>query len=102
MKFRLQNLIDNTKGLVRELENGLRKLRFVDNFDGFNVEVTIPATSEVAIPNQLKTVPSGYIIRFQTSGDNLITAGDTAWTLDLLYMKNHGAGSVTAKIFFEK
>lgn len=99
MNFRLQNLL-NLPELVRELENGLRNLRLQDNFNGFLATATIDAGSEYRIANRLKTVPTGYIILKQSSGDNVITAGDTEWSSEFLYMKNNGTTSATITIFF--
>lgn len=99
-KFRLQSLIGDIAALVKELEIGLRKLRPQDNFSGFFTEVTISANSEARITNQLKTVPSGYIILSQTSGNNVLTRGDTEWSNNFVYIKNNGSTETTATIFF--
>lgn len=100
MKFRLQSLKGDISALVKELENGLRKLTPSNNFSGFTTTVTISATSELRLTNQLKTVPTGYIILEQTSGNNVVTKGDSPWTTDFLYLKNNGSSEVTVKIHF--
>ena len=98
MKFSLENIFD-LKQLIKHLAPGLERLSFKDNFDGFEVTLIIPASSELKFRNQLKYIPSEYIIKFQ-QGDGLITAGDTTWTSDFLYMKNNGGSQVTAKVQF--
>jgi len=97
MKFNIENL-KNIGKLAKELAVGLRRLAFIDNFEGFEIDVTIPATSTATVRNQLSFVPSRYIILSQ-EGNGLITKSTTAWTLDFLYFYNNGAASVTAKIF---
>jgi len=98
MKFNLENLF-GLKQLFRHLSAGLERLSFGDNFEGFEIELTIPATSELKIRNQLSFKPTKYIILQQT-GNGLLTAGDTVWNVDHLYMKNHGAVPIIANVFF--
>ena len=100
MKFRLEGLKD-LKSLVKELGLGLRKLTFGNNFDGFIQEVTISATTEQAIRNELTYIPKYFIILSQ-SGNGLLTKGTTDWSSDYLYIYNNGAVSVTATILFAK
>lgn len=99
MKFRLEKLKDLTS-LIKELANGLRKLSFQDNFNGFIKEdVIISATSEKEVRNELQFIPSKYIILSQ-EGNGLITKGTTSWDLNYLYLYNNGAVDVTATILF--
>lgn len=97
-KFRIIGLRDIVN-LIKELDRGLRDINFVDNFDSFEVEVTIPNSSELEIRNQLTIIPTRYIIVSQ-SGNGLVTKGTTTWTKDFLYLYNNGSVSVTAKIIF--
>jgi len=69
--------------------------------EGFEATVTISATSELAIRNELTFIPTRYIILSQT-GNGLITKGTTDWTSDYVYLYNNGAVSVTVTIFFMK
>jgi hypothetical protein len=101
MRFRLQSLLGDIRSLVKELENGLRKITIPENHAGFEVEVIIPAATEIRIINQLQVVPSGYIIRSQTSGNNVVSKGTSEWTTDFVYLLNNGASEVTVKVFFE-
>lgn len=97
MKFNIENL-RNIGGLAKELAVGLRKLAFANNFEGFEVEATIPASSTVSIRNQLNFVPTRYIILSQT-GNGLVTKAPTPWTNNFLYFTNNGAAEVVATIF---
>jgi hypothetical protein len=97
-KFGRLETIKDFKLLLKELSSGLRQLSFNDNFESFEVELSLSAGEEVNnIRNQLKIVPTSYIITFQT-GNGLITAGDTAWNTNYISFKNHGSNSVTAKV----
>lgn len=99
MKFRISQLRD-LPSLIKELANGLRKLTFSDNFNGFiKTDLVISATSEKEIRNTLKFIPNHYIILNQT-GNGLITKGTTAWDSNYLYLYNNGAVSVTITILF--
>ena len=98
MKFSLENL-GGLKQLIRELSAGLDKLTLEDNFEGFDTTVTISSGSESKIRNELKFIPTRYIITMQEGNGNL-TKSSTVWTKDFLYMYNHGPDSVTATIRF--
>lgn len=97
MKFNLENLRE-LRRLIRELAIGLRKLDLINNFEGSELNIVIPASSSVSIRNPLNFIPSRYIILSQ-EGNGLITKSTTAWTLDFLYFSNNGGSEVTAKIF---
>ncbi len=85
------------KQLLKELENGLRKLDFRYNFDSFVQEVTFKPGEEVKITNRLNIIPNYYIIGRQL-GEGQIIDGDTAWDLDSIYLKNTGTNTITATI----
>jgi len=98
MKFRLEQLKEIPQ-LIKELANGLKFLDFANNFSSYEVEVSIPATTELGIRNQLTNIPKKYIITSQT-GNGLITMGTSTWTKDKVYLYNNGAVTVTATIIF--
>lgn len=100
MKFRLEGLND-LKSLVKELAQGLRKLNFSDNWESFEKDIEIDATSSIEIRNELQFIPSRYIVVDQT-GNGLITRHTTAWSSDYLYLYNNGSVSVTATVIFLK
>ena len=98
MKFGIERL-NTLKDLIQELAQGLSHLSFEDNFDGFKQTVEITANSEAIIANPLKFIPSTYIITMQTGNGN-VTASNTKWTRNNVYMFNHGPDTVTVTIQF--
>jgi hypothetical protein len=87
MKFSLDN-ISSLKQALTELATGLRRLDLLNNFRSFEVDVLIPAASELTIRNQLTKIPSGYIIRKQI-GNAVVTASSTEWDINYIHMQNH-------------
>lgn len=98
MKFHIEGL-KTFAALIKELALGLRSLDFSNNFESFEASVDISATSEVQVRNQLKFIPSRYIIVSQT-GNGLVTKGTTDWDLNYLYLYNHGTSTVNVTIIF--
>ena len=99
-KFRIETL-SNIANLTKELATGLRNITFSDNFTAFEEsDLTIAANTEAKIRNKLTIKPTKYIIIYQT-GNALVTAGDTAWSDDFLYLKNHdSSNSATVSVLF--
>lgn len=98
MKFNIER-IREIADLVKEMAIGLVDLQFIHNFRGFEKEVTIPATSEAKIRNELDFIPARYIIMDQT-GNGLVTRGSTPWDGNYLYLYNNGSVSVTITVQF--
>lgn len=100
--------IGTTSGLANalqrifyELYNVLRNLSFRDNCGAFLWEGTIPISTEVKIPHNLKVVPAGYLIVKQVGG--VVDAGVTDWTTEHVYVRNtSGASAAVVKILFFK
>ena len=90
---------DMTKTL-RELGIGLRRLSIDDNFDSFVTTVTIPATTELAIRNELTLVPRYKLILRGKSGAQDVVDGDAEWNQNYVYLKNLGASPVTLTVAF--
>lgn len=88
---------------LRELYTGLSRLDFTENFEAFEVTVTVPANSELAIRNQLDpVVPTGKIILRDGARAGVLD-GDTAWTKDYVYLKNTDAtNDITVTVVFFK
>lgn len=82
------------------LQLGLRNLSFQDNFESFEVQVTIEPSAEKVIRNQLSVIPSKRLVVRGGSGSESIVDGDTEWTRDYLYLKNTGATAVTVTVLF--
>lgn len=87
--------------LRKALDILLRDLTFADNFKSFQItNKVIAANTEEKYRNELTTIPSGYIIIKQT-GNALVTAGDTAWDSNFVYLKNHDStNSATVTVIF--
>jgi hypothetical protein len=103
MKISVDKL-KNFTALVRELATGLKRLDFDNNFESFETsDLTIAANTEEKIRNELDpAIPTKMVIVKQT-GNGLVTAGDTAWTSNYVYIKNNDASnSVTVRVIFFK
>jgi len=98
MRFRL---LEDIKSLVKDLNHGLRTLTFGDNMEGFETTVTITATSQLEIRNELTFEPSRYIL-FSQIGNGLITKGTDTWSKDNVYLYNNGSVDVTITVYFMK
>lgn len=87
--------------IFTQLFLGLHKLKLEDNFEHFQVELTIPAASELEIRNELRDViPSRRLI---VRGNGVgIADGDAVWTKDFVYLKNTSASSATFTVMFFK
>lgn len=98
-KFNIIEQLTNLKDVTKELSTRLRSLTFSDNFDSFEVDVTVPAasvgTEEINVRNNLTIIPSRYIILSQEGG-GLITRG-SRWDINYISFKNASA-SEDAKI----
>lgn len=92
-----QRVIDD---LFVGLAAGLRRLTFADNFESFEVTVTIANGDEVAIPNQLKRLPTRYLIVNQVNSGEVVR-GTADWSNDFVYLRNnYGSGSTTVTVVF--
>lgn len=89
---------------LRELSVGLKKLDFLENYESFKVSVSIPATSELAIRNELRdgTIPRFRIVVKGGANAQHIVDGTTAWTSDFVYLYNTSASTATADVVFFK
>ena len=88
-----------TQGLavsLKELQAGLTKLNFADNFESQSVTVTIPAGQTIGIPHNLGVIPSKRLIVRATG--STIDDSVTPWTTSAVYFRNTGASELTATI----
>lgn len=85
---------------LKDLEVGLKRLDFINNFRSFKAEVTIPANSEVSIKNLLTPVIPSQRLIVRQSGNGVVADGTSKWTSDKVYLYNHGAVSVTVTVIF--
>jgi hypothetical protein len=89
---------------LRDLSSGLQKLSFADNFEAFQVTVTIPPSVEQPIRNQFRggNIPvSRLVLRADTGGRDIVD-GTTAWNENFVYLKNIGATTGTVTVVFFK
>lgn len=87
---------------LKELTNGFKKLNFADNFDTFEVQLTIAASTELPIRNQLRSglIPTKwFIIRGDQYSIN-VADGPTSWTSSYVYLKNYGGSDTTLTVLF--
>lgn len=106
MKFNL-GLQKSFKAIILELIMGLKRLDFINNFESFEVTVTVPDQTQTPgdykIRNELDpAIPTRMIITKQT-GNALITAGTAEWTQDYVYIRNHSTtiDGVITVVFFK-
>lgn len=95
MKFTLDNVYE-LRQLIKHLSSGLRRLTLSDNFQGTEIQILIPAGSELKVRNPLQFVPNRYIIVSQTGNSNIVKSN--TWTSDFLYFTNHGIEDSNATI----
>jgi len=88
--------------IIKELRVGLKKISFQDNFETFIGDFDIPALSELPIANRISgAIPEYWIILRKNEGGIYVCEGDTAWSLDYLYLKNtHASLSASITVAF--
>ena len=85
---------------LRELYTGLSRLDLEENFNAFKVSVTVPASSELAIRNQIgPDVPTGKIMLKDGSSSSVVD-GDTDWNANFVYLKNTSGSDVDVTVVF--
>ena len=86
---------------LKILITAFRRLSFDDNFESFEVTVTIPAGAEIGIENKIRNaIPSKRIIVRSNISD--ITDGATAWNLSHVYLRNNAGTDATLTVIFFK
>jgi hypothetical protein len=83
---------------LADITTAMQRLTFKDNFQSFQVEVTLSAGQELAVRHNLGAIPAGKLI-IRSNGAGIVD-GDTAWTQDYVYLKNVGASTQTATVIF--
>ena len=92
-----EDIANKHNDLVDDLNTGLGRLKFADNFETNVRTVTIASGAELKIPHSLGVVPSDRIILRQT-GNGLVVDGPTEWNENNIYLKNEGPSEVTFKV----
>jgi hypothetical protein len=86
---------------LRDLQGAFRKLTLADNFESFEVTVTIAAGAEQPIRNELrKVVPTKRLVVRGGENSHLVVDGPTTWTQDYVYLKNFHASALTVTVVF--
>ena len=89
-KFNIIETISNMRSLTKELSTRLRALTFSDNFDSFELDITVPGAAapnnEITVRNNLTQEPTRYIIVSQEGG-GLVTKG-SVWNSSYISFKN--------------
>lgn len=87
---------------MKDLTVGLRNLNFTDNFQSFEVQISIDPGQELAIQNTLVQglVPTKRIVVRGGEGSESIVDGDTEWTTQFVYLKNVGTIQANATVVF--
>lgn len=92
----IEYLINGLALSLKELQAGLSKLTFEDNFQIQSIDVTLPASATVGYSHGLGVIPSKRLI-VKASGYT-IDDSTTPWTKTEVYFRNTGASTVTATI----
>lgn len=104
-----QKIVDLAKYLseelsytLRGLRSGLTKLRFTENFECFEVEISIEAGQEYPVRNLLRdAIPRYWIAARKNEAALSVCDGDTDWSKDYLYLKNtHATDTATLTVLF--
>jgi hypothetical protein len=86
---------------LRELRAVFNRITFEDNWESFITTVTIPASSELGIPNKIGRPLKYWMVLRKDEGGIYLCDGDNPWTAKTLYLKNtSGATDATATIVF--
>jgi hypothetical protein len=81
---------------LKELQAGLIRLKFDENFESQTITVSLPAGQTVGYPHSLGVIPSKRLI-VRASGST-IDDSDTPWTQNSVYFRNTGGSDMTATI----
>ena len=84
---------------LKELQTGLQNLSFQDNFDSFEVTVTISGGDlNFRVQNRLDVIPAKRII--VRSNSNQVIDGTSKWTQEYLYLGNPGLTDAEITVVF--
>ena len=91
---------------LRELTTGLERLDFTNNFESFEILVTLPnnTSTEVqfrgALPN--KEIPTRFLVMDRITGPGVPRRGPTPWDGDFVYLVNTTTVATTCRVRFFK
>lgn len=81
---------------LKELQAGLTKLSFEDNFESEIIQVSIQAGATAGFPHSLGVIPSKRLI--VKASQSTIDDSATPWTSSAVYFRNSGPTDLTATI----
>lgn len=97
MKFHfLKTGIQKVDQVFASLFQGLKFLKFTENFQTFEWEGDIEPDTEVIIKHRMGVIPSGYLILRRKGG--IVEDGDTAWDRETVSLRNE-SGSSTSTLY---
>ena len=103
----LRAVIDYLNGelskTLRELQTGLARFSFSENFETFTItDLAIAAGAEAEIRNEFRNgvIPTKWIRVRGDTGSKDVVDGDTAWSANFVYLKNVGASAATLTVVF--
>lgn len=83
--------------LIDELNVGLSRLTFEDNFNAQIVEITLPANTEREVSHSLKVRPK-YKIVLKQRGNGVIEDSTKSWDDKRIWLVNNSGNEITATI----
>lgn len=91
-------------GTLRGLRAGLQKLKFTENFECFEEELTIAAGAEAVVRNMFRDKPPTRWLAVRKNAAALsVCDGDTAWSTNYVYLKNtHATDTAILTVLFFK
>jgi len=96
-----QNAWREVSEALRDLFQGLTKLSFTDNMESFEVRnITIGAGATTKIRNELKYIPTKWIVTSNSAGQAIGDNGFASWTIDQVTLKNFGATTTVISVTF--
>lgn len=98
----IKYLITELAATLRSLRSTLLKLQFTDNFECFELELSIPALTELPIRNLLRDKPvSKWVMVRKNEAALSVCDGDSDWNINYVYLKNtHATDTAEFTVLF--
>jgi len=87
--------------LIGDLNAGLGRLAFKDNFQVHEALVTIASGADAAVPHSLGVIPK-YRLIVRQQGNGLVIDSATDWTENNIYLRNEGPSTVSLTVLIFK
>jgi len=99
ISYLFRYMAEEFNAALKDLFSGLRRINFQDNFEQFEVTVTMASGETANIKNSLGYPITKRIIIRQT-GNGLITDGTGVWNSESVSLMNNGPDQVTVTVLF--